>query len=71
MNGMLFLAVRTSGGAFLQLPRRGRNNTIHINAKTTMTTIAPIAGTPERYGIIKNGEVVMLGVVVTRNTGSI
>jgi hypothetical protein len=62
MNGILFLAVRTSGGVFLHPPRRGRNNEIQSNA---MTTAAPIAGTLERYDIIGNGGEVMLGISPT------
>jgi hypothetical protein len=48
MNGMLFLAVSTRGGPFLQLPRRGRSKKIQNNAITTMLTAALTAGTPER-----------------------
>ena len=45
---MLFLAVSTRGGVFLQLPRRGRSNKIQNNAIEKMATAAPTTGTLER-----------------------
>ena len=66
MNGILFLAVTTSGGVFLQLPRRGRSNSIQNNAMMITTTDVTIAGTPERYGITVIGKEAILLIVTTK-----